>query len=83
MSQDVISSGKITKQITGPVQSVRWNIVNGTFVLQMAREAVVFEDGKFLRLETVWQDVPIVDNAGRIEPSWQEHITTVKIVEEG
>ncbi len=82
MSQDVISSGKITKQITGPVQSMRWNIVNGAFVLQMAREAVVLEDGKFLRLEIVWQDVLIVDNAGRTEPSRQQHVTTAEIVVE-
>ena len=83
MSRSVSSSGKITKQIAGPVQSVRWNIVNGAFVLQMAKEAVVFEDGKFLRLETVWQDVPIVDNAGRTEPSRHQHITTAEIVGEG
>ncbi|MEO0810841.1 MAG: hypothetical protein AAFW82_09470 [Pseudomonadota bacterium] len=82
MSQDVISTGKITKQITGPIQSLRWNIVNGTFVLQMAKEAVVFQDGKFLRIETVWQDVPIVDNAGKAEPSGLRHIRTAKIVEE-
>ena len=56
-----------TKRIAGPVQSLRWNVANGAFVLQMAKEAVVFEDGKFLRMETVWQDVPIVDNASRTE----------------
>ena len=82
MSQDVISGGKITKQIAGPVQSMRWNIVNGAFVLQMAREAVVFEDGKFLRIETVWQDVPIVDNAGRTETSLHQHITISEIIED-
>ncbi len=82
MSEDQSSSGKITKQIAGPVQSLRWNIVNGTFVLQMAKEAVVFEDGKFLRLEIVWQDVPIVDNADRTEPSLQQHITMAEIVKE-
>ena len=37
----------------------------------LTKEAVVFEDGKFLRIEIVWQDVPIVDNAGRTEPSRQ------------
>ncbi len=83
MSQDVISGGKINKQIVGPVQSMRWNVMNGAFVLQMAREAVVFEDGKFLRIETVWQDVPIVDNAGRIELSRQQHITISEIIEDG
>ncbi|MEO1609884.1 MAG: hypothetical protein AAFR90_11210 [Pseudomonadota bacterium] len=83
MSQDVISSGKITKQIVGPVQSMRWNIVNGAFVLQMAKEAAVFEDDKFLKVETVWLDVPIVDNAGRTEPSRHRRITTAEIVEEG
>ena len=77
-----VSSGAITKRVAGPVQSLRWNVANGAFVLQAAKEAVVFEDGKFLRLETVWQDVPIVDNAGRIEPSRQQHITTAEIVEE-
>ena len=82
MSQDVISSSKITKQMAGPVQSMRWNVVNRAFVLQMAREAVVFEDGKFLRIETVWQDVPIVDNAGRTEPSRQQHITISEIIED-
>ena len=82
MSEDQSSSGKITMQIAGPVQSVRWNVVNGTFVLQIAKEAVVFEDGKFLRLEAVWQGVPIFDNAGRTEPLRQQHITTAEIVEE-
>ena len=82
MSQDVSSTGKKPKRIVGPVQSMRWNVVNGTFVLQMAKEAVVFEDGKFLRLETVWQDVPIVDNAGRTEPSRQQNIRTAEIVED-
>ena len=82
MSQDQSSTSKITRRIAGPVQSMRWNVVNGAFVLQMAKEAVVFEDGKFLRMETVWQDVPIVDNAGRTEPSRQQHVTTAEIVEE-
>ena len=76
------SDESITKQIAGPVQSLRWNVVSGTFVLQMAKEAVVFKDGKFLRLETVWQDVSIVDNADRTEPSRQQHITTAEIVKE-
>ena len=82
MSQDTSSTGKITKRIAGPVQSMRWNVVNGAFVLQMAKEAIVFEDCKFLRLETVWQDVSIVDNAGRTEQLRQQHITTAEIVED-
>ena len=81
MSED-ISSDNVTKRIAGPIQSLRWNVVGGTFVLQMAKEAVVFEAGKFLRIETVWQDVPIVDNAGRIEPLQNEHITTAEILEQ-
>ena len=81
MSQDVSSAGKITKRIVGPIQSMRWNVINGTFVLQMAKEAVVFKDGKFLRLETVWLGVPIVDDAGRTEPSGLKHVTTGEIVE--
>ena len=72
----------ITKRIAGPVRSMRGNVVNGAFVLQMAKEAIVFEEGKFLRIETVWQDVPIVDNAGRIEPLQNEHITTAEILEQ-
>ena len=38
----------------------------------MAKEAAVFKDGKFLRLETVWQGMP---SAGRTEPSRQQHTT--------
>ena len=63
-----VSRGAITKRVAGPVQSLRWNVANGAFVLQTAKEAVVFQDGKFLRMETVWQDVLIVDNADRTEP---------------
>jgi len=80
MSKDVIS-GNITKRIAGPVKSMRWNVVGGTFVLQMAKEAVVFQDNQFLRMETVWQDVPIVDNANNEEPATQEHITTAPVLE--
>jgi len=51
--------------------------------LQAAKEAVVFEDGKFLKMETVWQAVLIVDNADRIEPAELHHIRAAEIVEEG
>ncbi len=74
-------NSQITKRIAGPVQSLRWNVVNGTFVLQIAKEAVVFQDSQFLRMETVWQDVPIVDGAENEEPALQEHITTTKALE--
>ena len=80
MSKDKIRTN-ITKRIAGPVKTLRWNVVSGTFVLQMAKEAVVFQDNKFLRMETVWQDVPIVDNADNLEPAPDEHITTAKLLE--
>ena len=56
---------------------------NGAFVLQAAKEAVVFQDGKFLRTETVWQDVLIVDNAYRTGPAGLHHIRAAEAVEEG
>jgi len=74
-------NSQVIKKIAGPVQGMRWNVLNGAFVLQMAKEAVVFENGKFLRMETVWQDVPIVDAAETTEPSTREHITTAKLLE--
>ena len=80
MSEDM-TNNQITKRIAGPVKSLRWNVMNGTFVLQMAKEAVVFQDGKFLRMETIWLDVPIVDNAGATEPTQAEHITTTRVLE--
>ena len=56
---------------------------NGAFVLQAAKEAVVFQDGEFLRMKTVWQDAPIVDNADRTEPTGLHHIRAAEAVEEG
>ena len=62
--------GRITKRIAGPVQSMRWNVVNGAFVLQMAKEAVVFEDGKFLRLGPVLTNLYITAGFDSENRNW-------------
>jgi len=78
MSQVSTNNCEVTRNIKGPVKALRWNVKKGTFVLQYATDAVVFnENGQFLRLETIWLDVPIVDNAPASEPTKDEHISRI------
>ena len=72
------NSGEVVRNIEGTVKSMRWNIRNGAFVLQFATDAVVFDgNGKYKRLEIVWLDVPIADDASTSEPAKHRHITDV------
>ena len=66
---------EVTRNLSGPVHGIRWNVKDGAFVLQVATDAVVFDgNGQYQRMEVIWQDVPIVDNAPKIEPATNGNI---------
>ena len=72
------NNDEITRLISGPVKALRWNVKNGAFVLQYATDAVVFDQGgQFKRMETMWIDVPIVDNAPAHEPAAIQHVSDI------
>ena len=72
---DKQNTGRVMSKLAGPVQSLRWNVRDGTFTLQYATDAVIFDDnGQYKRMEIVWVDVPIVYDAQTVEQSEQSHI---------
>ncbi len=69
---------EVIRSISGPVKALRWNTKEGAFGLQYATDAVVFDqEGQFIRMETMWINVPIIDNAPTGEPSNDQHINEI------